>query len=280
MIHPKIAVIVDSYLDVADSEAPGLVDGLYLEGSAALGDYRPDSSDVDFVAVTSRLPDLEVVERIRARTPNGFDGVYLTWDDLRHDPSTLGERPQVLGTRVAPQQCNPVTWHTLARYGVTCRGPEITGLDVWCDPAALASWTDGNLDHYWRPLVNRSSSLRGLAGLASLSAYSALWIVTGVSRLHYTLATGDLTSKHGAGLHALKTFPERWHRVIREALRIRETDTAQPTPRAMLSGLKEHFGRAGSRPSLYASPLARRRDVLAFANMTITAAHHLHTPTR
>lgn len=65
----------------------------------------------------------------------------------------------------------------------------------------------------------------------------------GVSRLHLTLATGKITSKEGAGLYALETFPEGWHRVISECLRVR---------------------RGERRRSLYASPMACRRDALAY----------------
>lgn len=50
MIPPACA----TYLEVADRLEPGLVEGLYLQGSIALGDYRPGVSDIDFVAVTSR----------------------------------------------------------------------------------------------------------------------------------------------------------------------------------------------------------------------------------
>jgi hypothetical protein len=76
--------------------------------------------------------------------------------------------------------------------------------------------------------------------------------VLGVSRIHYTVATGAITSKEGAGRYALATFPERWHRVIGEALRVRRGDR---------------------RRSLYWSPFSRQRDVLAFCNMVLTDTH-------
>ena len=59
----------------------------------------------------------------------------------------------------------------------------------------------------------------------------------GVTRLHYTLATGLVTAKTGVGRYALATFPARWHRIARECLRIRRGDRA---------------------PSLYPHPVARR----------------------
>ncbi|MBF8193328.1 DUF4111 domain-containing protein [Nonomuraea sp. K274] len=274
--HPKIDAIVETYLSVADAAAPGLVEGLYLEGSAALDDYRPDTSDVDFVAVTAQEPPIEVLERIHTGLgAHPFEGVYLTWDDLRRDPSGLGARPQAHAGRLDPRgEVNPITWHTLAGHGVTCRGPKPGELDIWSDPAALAAWTDANLDGYWRRLVSRAAHLVTPWGLMSLGCYGAVWIVTGVSRLHYTLATGEITSKTGAARHALQAFPERWHRVVKEALRLREEDVARPTLGSTVSGLGEHFGVA--RRSLYGSPFERRRDVLAFAGEAIVAAHALY----
>ncbi|MEW9553110.1 aminoglycoside adenylyltransferase domain-containing protein [Nonomuraea sp. NPDC050783] len=275
--HPKIDAIVETYLSLADAEAPGLVEGLYLEGSAALDDYHPATSDVDFVAVTSALPPAGTLARIHANLgAHPFEGVYLTWDDLRRDPSGLGPRPRAHEGRLDPQGgVNPVTLHTLARHGVACRGPEPGELDIWADPAALAAWTDDNLDRYWRRLVRQAASLARPWGLAALGGYATVWIVTGVSRLHYTLATGELTSKTGAARHALEAFPERWHRVVREALRLREEDDARPSLGGLLSGLTEHF--AVPRRSLYRSPLERRQDVLGFAGQAIEAAHALYT---
>ncbi|MEV0619161.1 aminoglycoside adenylyltransferase domain-containing protein [Nonomuraea sp. NPDC050404] len=275
-LHPKIDAIVETYLSVADAEAPGLVAGLYLEGSAALGDYRPGASDVDFVAVTAEPPAAEVLERIHTRLgAHPFEGVYLTFDDLQRDPTELGERPRARSGRLNRRGgVDPVTWHTLARHGVTCRGPEPEELKIWNDPAVLATWTDRNLDLYWRRLVTRASRPFTPWGLMCLGGYGVVWVVTGVARLHYTIATGEITSKTGAGRHALTAFPERWHRVVNEALRLREQDTAVSTPVGVISGLGDHFGTP--RRSLYGSPFERRSDVLGFADHAITAAHKLY----
>jgi Domain of unknown function (DUF4111) len=81
-----------------------------------------------------------------------------------------------------------------------------------------------------------------------------VWGVLGVSRLHYTLATGAITSKDGAGCYARRTFDERWWRIIDECLRIR---------------------RGGHERALYRNPLTRRRDALDYVAMAIDAAHRV-----
>jgi hypothetical protein len=263
--HPVVAELVETYLTAVDAEAPGLVEGLYLEGSVALGDFRPHTSDVDFVAVTAQPPgaaEVAALRRVHARVREHrrrpfFDGVYLTPGDLRRGPVSTGGRPTSHEGRLRPDggPHTPVTWHTLARHGVPCRGPAPAELGVWTDPAVLAAWQDRNLDEYWGRGLARARHLFSRPGLASLTDYGTAWTVTGVSRLHYTLGTGEITSKDGAGRHALTTFPGRWHRIVAEGLRIRR---GQP------------------RPSLYGSVLHRRRDVLAFATMVIADAHRVH----
>jgi hypothetical protein len=249
-----------AYLHLADAEAPGLIEGLYLTGSAVLDDFRLNTSDIDLVTVTARPLDQTasaLLERARSRLrklfPRAlFDDLYVTWDELKHEPLSA---------------CNAVTWQTLAHYGIACRGPQPADLEIRIDPQALTRWTLHNLDTYWRPLLNRSAGFISPRSWIALTGYGAVWIVLGISRLHYTLATGDIISKEGAGLYALKTFPAKWHRVVNECLRIRRADQARPD---VASAIAELFGRHGE--SLYRTPFLRRRDVLAFGRMVISDA--------
>lgn len=255
---------VESYLAAVDAEAPGLIEGLYLEGSLALNDFRPDASDIDFVAVTAKPPgttELSALEKVhtelreRQRKPF-FDGIYLTWDDLATGPQATGERPisDIGRLKSYDSQHNPVTWHTLAVHGVTLRGPAAADLDIWTDPDALAAWQNTNLDEYWATGLTRGAKLLSKDGLFLLTDYATTWTVTGIARLHYTIATGAITSKDGAGRHALESFPKPWHRIIDEALRVR---------------------RNNSRRSLYRNRRARRDDILAFGHMAIADAHRI-----
>ena len=71
--------------------------------------------------------------------------------------------------------------------------------------------------------------------------------VLGISRIHHTLSTGRIASKTAAGEHALMAFDSRWHRIVKECLRIRR----------------------GGRGSLYRGPFRRRREALDFIGMAI-----------
>jgi hypothetical protein len=258
-LHAVVQSVVNAYLEAVDAEAPALIEGLYLTGSVALGDFRPLASDIDFVAVTSQPLDADATAavgrahaRLRKQFPRPvFEGIYATWDGLASDPARCGH--------------DPVTWHTLARHGVAIRGPDRADLNVWTNAEGLAEWTLGNLDSYWRPLLGRTARWGERWSLAALTTYGAVWIVLGVTRLHYTLATGEIGSKENAGRYSLRTFPEAWHRVIQESLRLRQSDRASPDLAGAIQGLLD-------RESLYRSPFARRRDVLAFGEMVIRDA--------
>lgn len=287
-LHPLVEDVVATYLQVVDIEAPGLVEGLYLTGSAVLGDFQPDSSDIDFVAVTSTPPGMRALvalrhahDRLRRLCPRPFfDGLYVTWGDLVRDPAVAGASPHAHEGRFSSRggRADPVTWHTVGRYGVTCRGPRPADLGVWTDPKALVTWTADNLDTYWRPWLARSLRLTRPPGLFALTPYAAVWAVSGVSRIHYTIATGDICSKQAACDHALGTFPPRWSRVATEALRLRRGGRASPgMVRATASAWTDHFrlGTAEAERSLYPNPFARRRDVLAFVQTAIDDAQRL-----
>lgn len=258
-VHPRVQALTQAFLANADREAPGLVQGLYLTGSVALGDFRPHTSDVDFVIVTSRRTeraDLDALRRIHARTRQEvpspqFNGIHVTWDELNRDPAECGPVPSVINGRFrnrASADVNPVTWHILADQGVTMRGPLPVELDVWDEPESLRSWSLGSLDEQWRRWREKAGRLVTPRGLAALGSLAPSWSVLSVSRLHFTLRTGEITSKSGAGAYALHAFPESWQRIVNECLRVR---------------------RGVQAPSLYESALARRRAALDYIEMVL-----------
>ncbi|WP_030393224.1 nucleotidyltransferase domain-containing protein [Kitasatospora purpeofusca] len=264
-VHPLVHEIADAYLTLVDAAVPGLVEGLYVVGSAALGDFHPARSDIDFVAVSAdpvTAAQLAGLERAHARLATrypcpAFDGPYLTWHELAGAPAQAAPGPQVFGGTVRHRvrtDRTPVLWHTLARHGVTLCGPRAQELMIDTGPGELAVWTAGSLEEYWRPWRRRSSRLASRPGLALLNGAGAAHGVLGVSRAHYTLATGRIASKRGAGEYARAVFDERWYRILDECLRIRD---------------------GGRRRSRYPTPFARRADALAFMDMAIESAQRL-----
>ena len=264
-VFPAARRVLDHLLDELEQRAPGLITGAHITGSIALGEGRPGQSDIDLVlardagacndvtlaALESTLADLRRIHP----TPM-LDGLVLNAGDLAAGPDRIdGDRPIIFDSvaRLGPDGSgrNPVTWQTLRQCGITYRGTPIDLDRLWHDPNRLDAWTRENLESYWRPWLERSERLATSLHLDALVEEATEWGVLGVTRLHHTLATGRITSKHGAGRYALETFPDQWHRIVHEALRIRE---------------RRSEGRQ------YRNSFQRRRDMRAYVAMVIEDA--------
>ena len=161
-----VATALGTYLEIVDSCAPGLVEGLYVVGSFALDDWHEGTSDIDIVAVTAEpATDEDAGALLTAHAvlaeqqPSPFiDGPYVAWGDLITPPMAL-HRPWTLdGQFHHDAECfelNPVTWYVLATYGVTVRGPTVDRLGVYVDVEARTHFVVDNLRSYWRPLADR-----------------------------------------------------------------------------------------------------------------------------
>ena len=255
----EVAEVTGRFLDLIDGSSPGLVDGLYLRGSLGFGEYFDGQSDIDFTAVLSARPDpgqlaalAAAHKAVAAAHPEPhFDGFHVVREDLAAAPDQCPDVPVMFEGVFEPStrnyDMNLVSWHELARHGVTVRGPELSEQDVWTDDAALRAFSHGNLGSYWAGVAG--SLVHNLAEAGDPRVVA--WSVLGVSRLHHLLAVGALTSKSGAGRYALTAFGTQWHPIIREALRARE--------------------RAGDLSSYAGEPDQRGRDAAAFTMMAVAS---------
>ena len=196
--------------------APGLVEGLYLHGSLGWGEWYDGRSDVDFVAVTSSRPDPETVAALRdlhEEHERSFPRPFLSGLASPGRPGPTAHRvtglPGVLEGRWSRDHGpDPVTWHELAHHGVHRHGSGSSSDVHHAAPPTATSRRTG-------PQVRELEEHREDASRPDLVE----WFVLGIPRLHHAIATGTLTSKDGAGHHALEVFgKERWRPVVAEAL--------------------------------------------------------------
>jgi Nucleotidyltransferase domain len=242
----NVATALGTYIEIIDATAPGLVEGLYVVGSYALDDWQPDRSDIDIVAVLAEpatdedFGSLRTAHALLAEQQSlpHIDGPYLAWSDLIAAPATGLHRPWALDGELHHDgdcfEINPVTWYTLATYGVTVRGPMVEKMNVWHEVEERVRFVIDNLSTYWYQLAesvveaceDRSRSF----DLASFE-----WCALGALRLHYTAFTGDVTSKRGAGEYGIVVTPDYMHDVLRAALEVRATGAGEATSTMMLS---------------------------------------------
>ena len=154
-----VATALSSWLAAHDVAVPGVIEGLYVVGSVALDDWTP-RSDIDIVAVVADPSDPDLADGladaqvlVRERVGLSIDGPYVAWGDLVA-PAMAVQRPWVLDGeyRVDGEsfEINPVTWYTLATYGIAVRGVAPARIGVAGDAEEHRSWVAENLDTYWR----------------------------------------------------------------------------------------------------------------------------------
>lgn len=276
MLSAPVTQLVEDLLVRLDRALPGRVEALYVVGSASTGAFRLGRSDVDFVAIVDRdLSRRELVRlrgvhmgrftsalvhdtALRRRWPLLCNGIYLRSGDLSKSPLTVTPVAGHVSGRFRPSprdgfDVNPVTWHTLARHGIAVRGPDRERLQVRADRAELRSWTRDNLNTYWRRWVKRARR-PGVREAALGQRFTAAGTL-GVTRLHYTIATGEIVSKAAAGARALEAFDPWWRPLIEDAL---AWWRFEPSP-----------------PPYRGHPAQRRRDAAAFVSHVIDAGNAL-----
>jgi hypothetical protein len=210
-----VSALVTDRLSAVDAALPGFVTALWVTGSAASGDWRPDRSDVDFVAATSRVPDLADLEALAALHAGGgeihYDGLYVPAAGLSAPPSAEETAAHVVNGEFASGPCGyctPVTWLELRQDGSAVRGPVPGTLVAAPDPAALRRWLLGNLRGYWSgeaAHVERVAADRPAA--APVGGEPVVWMTLGAPRLHATLTTGRVLSKTATGAYVAEHFP-------------------------------------------------------------------------
>lgn len=248
-MHPFAKQRAEQTLALADRLFPHRVRGFYVVGSAALGGFRPERSDIDFIAVLDEARDSDC-RRVRAlqvlsgaRTtpwairrrlwagPSTCNGVFLPEGELTKPVTAIDPIASYAGhsfSSGAAFDVNPVVWQVFASRGVALRGPEPSTLGLDPEPETLRQWNLDNLDGYWRRFGERAASGRSPNGPLAPARWTTAWGVLGAPRLHHTIATGAVISKEDAGAYALATFAQEWHPIISEGLAYWRDEPADP----------------------------------------------------
>jgi len=209
---------LDAYLRALDRFLPDAVEGVYLTGSAALGDYRHGQSDLDLLTLTTRPltePELAALDEAHKELEQGrqphLDAVYIPREFVGKLPpqEAAGHAYVVDGEfKRGHDSQDLVIWAILDQCGITLRGPEAKSLDAAPDRAEFAAWNLGNLQDYWRAQAQEARPVLGErdAG-AEFRTYAAVWFGTGPGRLHRTIATGEIISKSRSTEYSAELFP-------------------------------------------------------------------------
>lgn len=217
--YPEVNRTLTELLSELQASLGDLITGVYMVGSLALGDFDPDTSDVDLIAVTAhplnaaqlaQLADLHArFARRDSPWAQRLEVVYVPREVLLHPPAPAVRVPQVeveqgwfmdeLETGWVFQQ------HTLREHAAVLMGPPpktFTAPSARRDMATAASritagWLeDAVKDPTWLPWVREPGH--------------HAFVLQTLCRLLYSLATGSVTSKPAAVQWARTHLEARW----------------------------------------------------------------------
>ena len=213
--------------------------GMYLDGSLALGDFDPRSSDIDYLVVTNCALSDEAFSALRemhARFNAGgspwateVEALYVPREALRRADPAYALLPHIQRGPAETLVLDDLGggWvlhlHVLREHGVALVGPDPRSLIDPVHPDELR-WASADLmETWWGPMTDDVEPK-----FESHVGYRVYTAIT-MCRILYTLQFGTVVSKPVAARWALEALDPAWKDVIRFALAWRKDDSA---PRA------------------------------------------------
>jgi hypothetical protein len=253
--YPDINAVVHELLTSLHAILGAQLRGLYLVGSLALGDFRPQQSDLDLLIVTGGTLSDETVASLRDLHQRfdqsasvwaaRLDAVYIPQEILREAFPTAArypilEWPGLLA--LEPLESGwPIQRYTLREYGVVVTGPDPRSLLDPVNPDDLRQASAAMVER-WRDQAHRDPEWVGWLRAPANHPF----VVLTLCRLLYTLATGSVASKPAAAHWAELTLPSRWSGLIGRATTGQHATADEPedavnTTLTLLEYTYEHY---------------------------------------
>lgn len=205
--------------------------GMYLYGSLSSGDFDPQTSDIDFLVVTTDFLSEEIISALEAmhretwatsvRRAGELEGAYVPKDLIRrHDPHgdpcpTVNEGQFYL----APLGSDWIIQrHVVREFGMIVEGPDPKTLIDRVRPEEIRKAVLGVLREWWFPMLDDPSWLRDHG-----SKYHAFAVVT-MCRVCHALEHGTVVSKPKAIRWARANLDAHWAPLIDKAVAAAQDD--------------------------------------------------------
>lgn len=263
-VPEEVEEVLTEYFKILESKLPDFIEAYYIYGSVSLGEYKVGFSDIDFIAVMNRRTaeaDINILKEIHRYLQKRFpkrilDGMYILRDDMespnKEETCLRFNDGRFQGFKKFDS--NSIDAFQLQKYGITIKGQDIKNYDYRVNWDSLILNMRENLNTYWLNWKSRCEKFMTVKYIGLFVSLRMIeWGVLGISRLYYTFKERDIISKAGAGEYALRTVPQRWHRIINEAMRLRR----------------------GIKKSYYSSAFERRRDALCYMEYIIQSSNNI-----
>ncbi len=223
--YPEINKVLDLLLSSASAVLGNQLVGMYLYGSLSSGDFNLETSDIDFLIVTTSslsdktIADLESMHhhlwKSGLKWASKLEGSYIPKRDIRrHDPHS-GPCPTVNEGQFYLDQRGSdwiIQRHVIREQGIVLAGPDPKTLIDPVSPNDIRRAVKGVLQEWWFPMLENPIWLQKHG-----VEYHAFAILTMCRALH-SLEHGTIVSKPEAARWAQKELGEEWSQVIEQAL--------------------------------------------------------------
>jgi len=199
--------------------------GMYLYGSLSSGDFNPETSDIDFLFVTTDLLSNEKIAALESmhqqiwasglKWASKLEGAYIPQNDIRRHNTNNASSPTVNeGAFYLDKHGSDwiIQRHVVREYGVVLAGPDPKTL---IDPITSDEIRDavfGVLQEWWFPMLDDSTWLRKHG-----SNYHGYSVITMCRALH-AIKHGIIVSKPVAIKWAKEELGNQWHKLIEQAV--------------------------------------------------------------
>ena len=202
--------------------------GMYLYGSLASGDFDLETSDIDFLVVTTSTLSNKTIAELEAmhyqiwksglKWAAKLEGSYIPKRDIRRQDPRSAPCPTVNeGNFYLDQRGSDwvIQRHVIREQGVVLAGPDPKTLIDPVSPEDIRRSVLGVLHEWWFPMLEDPSWLKSHG-----AEYHAFAILT-ICRALYTLKYGTVVSKPTAARWAQNELGERWSGIIQRSLEAR-----------------------------------------------------------
>jgi predicted nucleotidyltransferase len=223
--YPEINKLLDLLLKNEIQVLGNQLAGMYLYGSLSSGEFDLETSDIDFLVVTtSTLPDKTIAEleamhhrmwESGSDWAKKLEGSYVPKREIKRQNQRGGACPTVNEGRFYLDNLGSdwiIQRHIVREQGVILAGPDPKTLIDPVSAAELRQAVKGVLNEWWFPMLEDPTWLREHG-----SEYHAYTILT-MCRALYTLENGSIVSKSGAARWVQGKLGEDWSKIIDQAL--------------------------------------------------------------
>lgn len=223
-ISKQMDTVIDSFVKRSQEILKDNLVGIYLHGSAVMGCYNPDKSDLDLIVVV-KDPMTEAVKRsfmdmvveLNSKGPSKgiemsivkksvckpfvyptpfelhFSVAHIDW--YRNDPDNYISKMKGEDKDLAAH-FTIITHRGKCLYGASIK-------DTFADVP-----TQDYIDSIWNDIADAEEEITD----------NPMYLILNLARVHAYLKDGLVLSKKEGGEWALKNVPERYHSLIQEAM--------------------------------------------------------------